>query len=83
MEDIFAELKRDAIQEKDEEDSGGSDSEAGADDLNDNELNKLHENMLFIIENFNKPLNSRLTKPKIVKEKPKVKKPSAKNNIIS
>jgi hypothetical protein len=53
MNDIFKDLKKDISNEKDS-DSGGSDSDPFDDDLDEKDLNKLHGNILYIIENFNR-----------------------------
>ncbi len=58
-------------------DSGGSDSDPMGDDLDERELEKLHGNMVYIIENF-KDRESKPVKIKEPKPKPKraVKAPS-------
>lgn len=53
LKDLFTDLKKQELNHK-EEDSGGSDSEPDVDDLMEKELQTLHSNMLYIIENFNK-----------------------------
>ena len=52
MNDIFKELKAEIQNDGDQSDSGGSDSDPFQDDLTANDLQQLHVNMLYIIENF-------------------------------